>query len=52
MKVYFLRTVIILAIFVVAFLVTTIFFDTIERHTGYYDQGIADSKGVYEIFIK
>ena len=48
MKIYFLRTIILLTTFFVAFLFATVFFDTIERHSGYYDQGIQDSASVYE----
>lgn len=29
--------------FVVVFFVTTAFFDTLEHHMGYYDQGIQES---------
>jgi hypothetical protein len=43
MKIYFIRTIILLITFFVVFLATTVFFDTIERRTGYYDQGIQDS---------
>lgn len=32
--------------FVVAFFVATAFFDTLERHMGYYDQGIKDANEV------
>jgi hypothetical protein len=41
-----LRSIILLVVFVVAFLSTTVFFDTIERHNGYYNQGIAESNEV------
>jgi len=41
-----LRAVLVLSVFVVAFLITTIVFDTIERHNGYYDQGLRESSEV------
>lgn len=37
---------ILLLTFVVAFLITTILTDTIDRHDGYYSQGIQDSAEV------
>ena len=46
MRIYFLRTIVLLATFIVAFLVTTIFFDTLERSIGYYDEGLRDSASV------
>jgi hypothetical protein len=33
-------------LFIFVFFLTTALFDTLERHLGYYDQGIADSKAV------
>lgn len=48
-----LRSFLLLFIFILAFFVTTAVFDTIERHTGYYDQGQRDSAMVgKDLFIK
>ena len=37
---------ILLFVFVFCFFVTTAFFDILERHMGYYDQGIQESQEV------
>ena len=37
---------ILLFVFVFCFFVTTAFFDTLERHMGYYDQGNLESQEV------
>jgi hypothetical protein len=47
-----MSAIILLVTFVVAFFVTTAFFDTIERHTGYYKQGLEDSRSIYETYFK
>lgn len=44
--------IVLLVTFVVAFFVATAFFDTLERHMGYYDQGIQDSKSITENFVQ
>lgn len=43
MRLYLLRTGVILVTFIVAFLVTTIVSDSVDKHTGYYDEGLRDS---------
>ncbi len=40
------RSTILLITFAVAFIVTTAFFDTLEHHMGYYDEGIQESAEV------
>lgn len=45
MKPLFQSTVLLIT-FVVAFLITTIITDTIDRHDGYYDQGRQESNEV------
>jgi len=47
-----IRGIILLVTLVIAFLATTIFFDTLERHMGYYDEGIQDLRSVYETYYK
>lgn len=41
-----IRFTILVLIFVVAFIGTTAFFDTLEHHMGYYDEGIKESSEV------
>ena len=48
-----IRGIVLLITLTVAFLVTTIFFDTLERHMGYYDQGLKDSASVsYSLYMR
>jgi hypothetical protein len=46
MKNTFLRGFILLFVFCIAFFITTVVSDLLDKHDGYYDQGIADSREV------
>jgi hypothetical protein len=48
---YFLRTILLVVIFFVAFLVTTILLDTIDQCSGYYNEGRRDSAAVVDRHI-